>query len=62
MQDRTTLPIRKATRHRLRAFGRKGESYDEILCRLMEVAEESEFYERQVRILKESRFHPLSEV
>lgn len=62
MQDRTTLPVRKATRDRLRTFGRKGESYDEILRRLMEVAEESAFYERQVRILKESRFHPLSEV
>lgn len=62
MQDRTTLPVRKATRDRLRAFGRKGESYDEILRRLMEVAQESAFYERQVRILKESRFHPLSEV
>ncbi|HYY48812.1 MAG TPA: hypothetical protein VFA17_09055 [Thermoplasmata archaeon] len=62
MQDRTTLPVRKATRDRLKAFGRKGESYDEILHRLMEVAEESAFYERQVRILRESRFHPASEV
>jgi len=62
MQDRTTLPVRKATRDRLRAFGTKGESYDEILRRLMEVAEESAFYERQVRILKESRFHSLGEV
>jgi hypothetical protein len=62
MQDRTTLPVRKATRDRLRAFGQKGESYDEILRRLMEVAEESAFYERQLRILKESRFHSLGEV
>ena len=62
MQGRTTLPVRKTTRDRLRTFGRKGESYDEILRRLMEVAEESAFYERQVQILKESRFHSLSEV
>lgn len=62
MQGRTTLPVRKTTRDRLRTFGRKGESYDEILRRLMEIAEESAFYERQVRILKESRFHSLSEV
>ncbi len=62
MQDRTTLPVRKATRDRLRVFGRKGESYDDILRRLMEIAEESAFYERQVRILKESRFHSLSEI
>ena len=62
MQGRTTLPVRKATRDQLRSFGRKGESYDEILGRLMEIAEESAFYERQVRILKESRFHSLNEV
>ncbi len=62
MQGRTTLPVRKATRDRLRTFGKKGESYDEILRRLMEIAEESAFYERQMRILKESRFHSISEV
>lgn len=62
MQERTTLPVRKTTRNRLRTYGRKGESYDEILRRLMEIAEESAFYERQVRILKESRFHSLREV
>src|SRR2546426_9547659 len=32
-----------------------------ILRRLMEIAEESAFYERQLWILKESRFHPLHE-
>ena len=40
----------------------KGESYDEILQRLMEIAEESAFWARQVRILKESRFHSIEEV
>ena len=62
MQERTTLPVRKATRDRLRGFGRKGETYDDILRRLMEIAEESAFFERQVRILKESRFYSLSEI
>ena len=62
MQDLTTLPVRKPTRDRLRSFGMKGESYDEILQRLMEIAEESAFWDRQVRILKESRFHSIDEV
>ena len=62
MQDLTTLPVRKPTRNRLRAFGMKGESYDDILQRLMGIAEESAFWDRQVRILKESRFHPVEEV
>ena len=57
----TTLPVRKSTRDRLKTFGVKGESYDAILARLMEVARESEFWDRQVRILKESRFHSIDE-
>jgi len=62
VQDLTTLPVRKPTRDRLRAFGMKGESYDEILQRLMKIAEESAFWDRQVRILKESRFHSIDKV
>ena len=62
MAGLTTLPVRKSTRDRLKTFGVKGESYDAILARLMEVARESEFWERQVRILKESRFHSIDEV
>jgi hypothetical protein len=60
-QDLTTLPVRKPTRDRLRSFGIKGESYDQILQRLMEIAEESAFWDRQARILKGSRFHSLDE-
>jgi len=40
----------------------KGESYDEILQRLMKIAEESAFWDRQVRILKEARFHSIDKV
>lgn len=36
MADLTTIPLKKATRDRLRAFGRKGESYDALLHRLMD--------------------------
>src|SRR5438445_309163 len=44
MQERTTLPVRKATRDKLKTFGGKGASYDVILRRLMEIAEEAAFY------------------
>ena len=57
----TTLSVRRTTRDLLRSFGAEGESYDAILVRLMGVAE-STFWERQVRILKESRFHSVQEV
>lgn len=36
MPDITTIPITKATRDRLRALGRKGETYDELVNRLIE--------------------------
>lgn len=42
MADITTIPLTKATRDRLRAIGRKGETYDALLGRLMDS------YERRV--------------
>lgn len=36
MPDITTIPLTKATRDRLRALGRKGETYDALLQRLMD--------------------------
>lgn len=35
----TTIPLTKRTRDRLRALGRKGESYDALLNRLMDDAD-----------------------
>ena len=61
MPESTTLPVRKATRDRLRTFEVKGESYDAIIVRLMRTAEENAFWERQVRTLKESSFHSVDE-
>lgn len=37
MDPITTIPLRKSTRERLRALGRKGETYDALLQRLMDV-------------------------
>lgn len=36
MADLTTIPLRKPTRDRLRAMGRKGESYDALINRLID--------------------------
>jgi hypothetical protein len=36
----TTIPLTKATRDRLRGMGRKGETYDALLVRLMDSHEE----------------------
>ncbi len=36
---RTTIAIKPQTRERLRRLGRKGESYDEIIDRLLRIGE-----------------------
>ena len=63
MSEITTIPVSKAIRDRLRSFGSKGETYDEILRRLMERVDYEEFRERQYRLLKEKeKFVPLDEI
>lgn len=51
----TTIPIEKQTRDRLRSLGKKGETYDQILKRLMSLAEYEEFMERQYERLKDRK-------
>ncbi len=49
----TTILVEKETRERLRLFGRKGETYDQILRRLMSIAEYEGFMEKQYERLKD---------
>ena len=42
----TTIPLTKRTRDRLRAIGRKGESYDALLNRMMDTMEGVVEFER----------------
>ena len=51
----TTIPIEKETRDRLRSLGKKGETYTQILNRLMSSAEYEEFMERQYERLKDKK-------
>jgi hypothetical protein len=62
MSDTTTIPLSKETRDLLKRFGRKGETYDELVRRLLAIAEEVEFGERQKRILAEEEFISLDKV
>lgn len=62
MADTTTISLRRETRELLREFGRKGESYDEIVRRLIERASLKELDERWNRILRDERFIPLEEL
>jgi hypothetical protein len=59
----TTIPLENGTRDRLRSFGRKGETYDQVLRRLMTIAEYEEFMTRQHERLKEKNaFVSLDEI
>lgn len=59
----TTIQIPPATRDRLKKFGLKGQTYREILDRLMDRVEYEEFMEEQYRRLRQrSKFVPLDEV
>lgn len=59
----TTIPVRKTTKEMLKTLGLKGQTYDEILMRLMERVGHEEFMERQYARLKEkAKFVPLDEI
>ena len=63
MGDMTTIPVYKSTRDRLKAFGFKGETYDQIVNKLIEKAEYIAFMERQYEILsRKSEFVSLDEI
>jgi hypothetical protein len=62
MSETTTIPLSKKTRDLLKKFGQKGETYDELIQRLLEIAEQIEFSRRQKRILAEEEFVPLDQV
>jgi hypothetical protein len=49
----TTIPVAKETREHLRSCGKKGETYDQILRRLMSLAEYEGFMEKQYERLKD---------
>ena len=62
MGETTTIPLSKETRDLLKRFGHKGETYDDLIRRLLEIAEQMEFVQRQKRILAEEEFVPLDQV
>jgi predicted CopG family antitoxin len=57
----TTIPVTTEVRERLKKIASKGETYDAVLRRLIEVAEARMLYERERRILETEEFVPLDE-
>ena len=63
MKEMTTIPLSKNTREILKGFGRKGETYDSIILRLISEVGWNEYLEEQARRLEDrSKFIPLDEI
>ena len=60
--DLTTIQISKMTRDKLRHLGRKGETYDQVLWRLIEMARKTASFKAIDRILDTEELIPLEEV
>ena len=63
MASLTTIPLRRPTRDRLKELGKKGETYDEVVNRLMEQAEVAAHLQTHYNRLKDrSKFVPLDDI
>lgn len=63
MNEVTTIPITKAVRDMLKSYGLKGETYDNILRRIMKQVNHEEFMERHYKLLQEKdNFVSLDEI
>ncbi|MEE9237663.1 MAG: hypothetical protein V3U52_07745 [Thermoplasmata archaeon] len=55
----TTISVRRETKELLKEFGKKGDTYDQIIRRLVEQASMRELNRRWNRILEGEKFIPL---
>ncbi|MCU0799023.1 MAG: hypothetical protein MUC62_05070 [Candidatus Thermoplasmatota archaeon] len=62
MSEVTTIQISQDTRMQLRDLGRKGETYDQLLQRLIEMAGRVAFFEDIDRIVETEEFVPLDDI
>jgi len=58
----TTIAVSTETKEKLRHLGEKGESYDDIINKLIEESSWKELDARWNKILKEDEFIPLEEL
>lgn len=52
-KDVTTIPVKKSVRDRLKQYGVKGETYNDILNRLMNELDYEMFMDRQYKKLED---------
>jgi predicted CopG family antitoxin len=60
--SQTTIQISKETREKLKKFGRKGETYDEVIKNLIEISRKAMFFNELDRITDTEEFIPLEKI
>ncbi|TXT54646.1 MAG: hypothetical protein BAJATHORv1_60143 [Candidatus Thorarchaeota archaeon] len=60
--DEIQIPISDETRNLLNNYRKKGESYDELIRRLLEIIDQVKFAEKQKRILENEEHIPLDTI
>ena len=60
--NQTTIQISKDTREKLKIIGRKGQTYDEIIENLIEIAKKDIFFAELDRIADTEEFVPLDKI
>jgi predicted CopG family antitoxin len=55
----TTIQISRETREKLKKIGSKGQTYDEVIQKLMEIAQKVAFFKELDRISDHEEFIPL---
>lgn len=58
----TTIQISKDTREKLKKIGVKGQTYDEIIEKLLEIGQKVAFFNELDRISNSEEFIPLDEL
>lgn len=58
----TTIPVKKETRDELKKIGHKDETYDDVIRKLLKVAEIKKFYDDIEHILNTEEFVPLDKL
>ncbi len=62
MSSVTTIQIEKDTRDLLKNYGRKSETYDELIKRLLRTAKKAAFFQKLDEIVDNEEFTPLDEI
>ncbi len=58
----TTIQVSKETREKLKKIGSKGQTYDEIIEKLLEIGQKVAFFSELDRISDSEEFIPLDEL